>query len=934
MNTFPQCKNLSEEWDFTYTPELDNLESPALPSEDAFTAKMPVPAYWDDQMSCLENQPWMSGANYNEDYQPVSFADNGLPTLPDTTLPFLNGVGWYRKKLEYPEELTAGNIVLEVGRVSLEAWVWLNGELIHYHFGHSTPFSVRLDEKYQQGKSNELIIAVRNTRRDRLGFNLRGYKGYSGGISRPVTLKFSGKANIADAYLYAEKDNSKINWNVKIDGAAALEAAEINWLVRDPANSAVISEGKEHISGKQNTWQSDSVGMTEWSDVSPKLYDIEIAVIDKENGNVIDSISQKFGLRSISAQGYDLFLNGNPVMLRGVTEHCYFPLTCKPPFDIESYREMLRRIKALGFNWVRFHTWTPSDEYMTAADELGMMIQVEPPVGFGEEEWLDILYICRRHPSVVIYCCGNEELLDEKKLEQLERMSELMHREVPDALFSPQEALRGIEYSWNISDFGPDMTEEPFRHNPSRLAKVKEFSDVFGQYSWGEVSYISATGDWRRIQDKTTMYERPCLSHEVGIIGSYIDLTLEKRYENTRIGTDLYALARKGLEHAGMIERAPLFYQNSCAWSRILRKQAVENVRKCSHYAGYDYLGAIDQHNHQTGYNAGILNEFYELKYGDSAERIRNYNGESVLLLDCSTYRNFAFNDKFDLELFVSLYGKNALGKGYLTWSLKDSNQRVLLQETRTVEDIKNGTISSLGNVKFSVPELETAGKITLHTHLVGDGYDISNDWAFWAFPAVSAPESADVKVVDSLNEDSISYLEQGGKVVVFGDAPFASIALDFQVSKAGRIHGDLATIINDHPVTNAFPHEGFCSWQFYAMFENGSSVVFDNPEVAFEPIIEVASTYKAIKQQSSMFEFKVGAGKLFVCSLNLNNSDAASEWLKNVIIKYAAGNEFNPANELDSQLIRKLVKEWKPEFQRKAAQTVQAFDPNAQMKK
>ena len=85
--------------------------------------------------------------------------------------------------------------------------------------------------------------------------------------------------------------------------------------------------------------------MTEWSDVSPKLYDVEIAVVDKETGNVVDSIFQKFGLRSIGAQGYDLFLNGNPVMLRGVTEHCYFPLTCKPPFDVESYREMLRRVK-------------------------------------------------------------------------------------------------------------------------------------------------------------------------------------------------------------------------------------------------------------------------------------------------------------------------------------------------------------------------------------------------------------------------------------------------------------------------------------------------------------------------------------------------------------------------------------------------------------
>ena len=27
---------------------------------------------------------------------------------------------------------------------------------------------------------------------------------------------------------------------------------------------------------------------------------------------------------------------------------------------------------------------------MTAADKVGIMIQVEPPYGFGEEEWIDI----------------------------------------------------------------------------------------------------------------------------------------------------------------------------------------------------------------------------------------------------------------------------------------------------------------------------------------------------------------------------------------------------------------------------------------------------------------------------------------------------------------------------------------------------------------
>lgn len=936
MTVFPQCNILSDDWSFTYTQEIDNLENPTLPPKDAFSAKMPVPAYWDDHIDQLNSEPWMRDAKYNEDYQAVSFTnylqlEGEAGTLPDTSLPFLNGVGWYRQELQYSEELTSGYIVLDIGRVSLEAWVWLNGKLLKYHFGHSTPFKVRLDKEYLHGQSNELIIAVRNTRRDRLGFNLRGYKGYSGGISRPVSLSFSGDLNISNVYLYASDENRKIIWNVSTDGTNSANIAKIHWLIRNPLDLNVLAEGSVPVSGDLTIWQTDSAGMKEWSDIFPNLYDIEISILNDET--IQDSISQKFGLRSIAAKGTGLVLNGHPILLRGVTEHCYFPLTCKPPFDIESYREMLRRVKLLGFNWLRFHTWVPSEEYMFAADELGMLIQVEPPVGFGEKEWLDILHSCRKHPSVVIYCCGNEELLDENKIATLQIMAEISHEEVPDALFCPQEALRGVEYGWNDSDIGSDVLETPFLHNHSRLAKLKEFSDVFGQYAWGELSYTSALGNWRRVQNNMQVYERPCLAHEVGIIGSYIDLSLEERYKDTRIGTDLYALSRKGLEAAGMIDRASLFYQNSCAWSRILRKQAIENVRKCNTYAGYDYLGGIDQHNHQSGYNAGIMNEFYELKSGDSAERISNYNGESVLLLDCSTNRNLKCGDEFNLELFVSLYGRANLDKANLTWILKDSQEHVVLRNESIIENIKNGAVSSLDNIKFVVPELEKPEKITLVACLSGNEYDITNDWNFWVFPAVKSEDISDVKVVSSLDMEDINFLEQGGKIVLLGDAPFASTELDFQISKAGRVHGNLATVIYDHPLTNIFPHDGFCAWQFYSMFHDGRAVMFDELNIPFSPIIEVASTYKAIKKQACMFEFMIDSGKLFVCSLNLNSSDPASVYLKNTIIKYAASKNFNPEKKVDLQTIKKLVNEWDPDLKKKATKTVEAFDPNAQLK-
>ena len=87
---------------------------------------------------------------------------------------------------------------------------------------------------------------------------------------------------------------------------------------------------------------------------------------------------------------------------------------------------------------------------------LGVELPLEPKtahrkrgttlVWLGPDEWLDILHACRTHPSVVIYCCGNEELLDDDMIRYLEQMATLLRELVPDALFNPQEAMRGVEY--------------------------------------------------------------------------------------------------------------------------------------------------------------------------------------------------------------------------------------------------------------------------------------------------------------------------------------------------------------------------------------------------------------------------------------------------------------------------------------------------------
>ena len=83
-------------------------------------------------------------------------------------------------------------------------------------------------------------------------------------------------------------------------------------------------------------------------------------------------MTRRFGIRRLCTAGTDLRLNGEPFYFRGICEHGYFPMTAHPTRDKAYYRHAIRTLKRLGFNAIRFHTQIPMEEYMEAADELGI----------------------------------------------------------------------------------------------------------------------------------------------------------------------------------------------------------------------------------------------------------------------------------------------------------------------------------------------------------------------------------------------------------------------------------------------------------------------------------------------------------------------------------------------------------------------------------
>ena len=65
---------------------------------------------------------------------------------------------------------------------------------------------------------------------------------------------------------------------------------------------------------------------------------------------------------------------------------------------------------------------------------INYLSQIECPGNTPFEQWPDIVRFCRQHPSVVIYCCGNELMLVAPFIEYLSDFADEV-LENTDALF-------------------------------------------------------------------------------------------------------------------------------------------------------------------------------------------------------------------------------------------------------------------------------------------------------------------------------------------------------------------------------------------------------------------------------------------------------------------------------------------------------------------
>lgn len=893
--------SLNGAWDMFYQKEVyEGEELPVLeksPYEPDPLVLNAVPGYWEDMTEEFKTMPFFGRLAINPQYGIQAYPLLGA--APDMALPNIVGNFFYSRTFwcgDVPE-----NGVIHFEGVQNSASVWINGVFLGRHKGYSTPFEMPVPSSVIKKGENSIVLSVSNHRlkgyadRPVAGLTTRAANECTGGITGDVELRFY-KSPLRNIALFVSDDCSLVTVKTETVGTAPMR-----WEVSD--GNVTLKSGEA-----DGDFCFETIGLERWSPENPKLYTLKLTCGD-------GTLLRKFGVRRLVADGVHFKLNGNPYYLRGICEHCYFPDTVHPTHDKNTYRSIIKSIKKLGFNFVRFHTYIPAEEYMQAADELGVIVHVESPNNTSLEEWKEIVKFCRNHPSVAIYCCGNELKIDEMLINHLEKCAEVVH-ENTDALFSPMSALKGMEYGW----WDPDPTKplesgvekEPFNHHPKRLEAVGKFSDMYSSYANGYLSYFSMKADHEKLDDWSRIYNKPRVSHEICIDGTYADLSLKDRYKNWRIGkTEMFSSIEKHLEAKGVLEKASLYFNNSSEWQRRIRKHCFEETRLCNNLAGFDFLGPIDTHWHTFGYDVGMMNEFYELKPGETVRNVLMYNSPTVVLNDLKTKYNYYAGENVSFGIFVSHFGEKDLEDATVTVMLLDG-RKIISSEEISGACAKNGVVTKLCEHTMKLPKVEKPLALKLYITVSNDEVFAENEWELYVFPRTEQTKSKNLVISDTTDiEELIKLLEKGKDVLLTGKGPFASKPTSYRLALAGRTEGNLATVISDHPALGDLPHEGFCGWQFAELLEDGAAVCFEAEGIPFDPIVEVVSTHKYVFRQAALFEFKALGGRLLAASFHFEESDPAANWLLSQLASYMQSDKFDPAQTIDENQLYALA-QWK----------------------
>lgn len=314
---------------------------------------------------------------------PASFNDQTMNAQLRNHL----GHFWYETTFNVPADQLKKRNVLRFGSVTQSCQVYLNGQEVAHHVGGFTPFEADVSHHLRAGK-NDLKVRVSNLldndtiptadlKKDEQGhyhmqtrFDFYNYAG----IHRRVRLYTTNRTYI---------DHIAVNYDV--EGAKTTVHPEIN--VRgnyDHAQLRILDEeGKVVATGDSLQADMNIADTHRWQPLHAYLYELEVNVYNQE-GDLLDSYTQEFGVRTIAVKNDRFLINGKPFYFKGFGRH-EDSLAHGKGENMPLVNMDYQIMKWMGANSFRTSHYPYCEEAMRQADREGLVVIDEcPAVGIFE----------------------------------------------------------------------------------------------------------------------------------------------------------------------------------------------------------------------------------------------------------------------------------------------------------------------------------------------------------------------------------------------------------------------------------------------------------------------------------------------------------------------------------------------------------------------
>lgn len=332
----------------------------------------------------------------------------------------------YVKQFHAPEEFRAQTVMVKFEGIYMNAFVYLNGQLVGKHPYGYTPFVVTLSDYLKYGEENELRVLVKNN-------GMPNNRWYSGsGIYRDVRLLTGELLYIPDGAVkvstnYVQDNYASLTVKTRVKNRDySLRTVQIVTKVYDDNNTCVASDAipvSLCSNAEETVAQTILVDSPRlWSSDTPTLYRCEVSLLDETR--TVDSSETEFGIRALRLDAkHGLQVNGESVKLRGACIHHDNGLLGAVTCD-EAELRRVRILKEAGFNAICMAHNPTSPALLRACDKLGLYIMDEafdmwsrPKKDndyslFLDKWWQeDVTALVENdfnHPSVIFYSLGNE----------------------------------------------------------------------------------------------------------------------------------------------------------------------------------------------------------------------------------------------------------------------------------------------------------------------------------------------------------------------------------------------------------------------------------------------------------------------------------------------------------------------------------------------